>query len=233
MKKVDAKLLFCSPLSLSVWAIRKCYDSIDKSDTFENGIYKDTNDIGEKDKELMFGKIMDSGHYSTLEHINFTFDCTFSRAVLQEWSRHRIRSQSTKSTRYTLSKLRTLMKKVTQKDYLDYKEWGTSPLDSPIYELKSYIEENLMFIDSPVLLNKQVNYLISCFDLADYTNDKFKYCLPESWATSSIDTFNVRSLRNLFELRTSKRAHFEIQELSKKMLDTIPESHKPFFKEFY
>lgn len=94
---MKVELKFISPIELVVDGIRICYDSEDKSDSF-NG------KLGVKDKELIETIIRD-GHTSTLEHSLVTFKFNdISRAVLQEISRHRHTSPSVQSSRYTLKK---------------------------------------------------------------------------------------------------------------------------------
>ena len=85
----------------SIMAIRTCWDSFDRGDSTWDGF---SIRIGENDKKLIMN-VINKGHTSTLEHINFTFGVSgISRAMLIELSRHRIASMSVKSTRYTLKK---------------------------------------------------------------------------------------------------------------------------------
>lgn len=94
---MEVNLLYSTPLYIAIMAIRRCYDSMDKSDS---NIF----DLGEKDQDLL-RKIIKDGHTSTLEHIVFTFEINgISRACLQELARHRMASLSVQSTRYTLNK---------------------------------------------------------------------------------------------------------------------------------
>lgn len=216
--KIEARLLQHTPLSVALWAIRNCYDSFAKSDTLNKG-FELTSDLSLNDINLIKNKIMSSGHYSTLEHVTYTFETTFSRGILQEWSRHRIKSQSTKSTRYTLSKLRSLLSKIVEVGDENYQM------------AREYIKENIIDTTNPEIIELQIDYLINCRKVANLSNDEFKSALPESWGTRSVDTFNIRSLRNFFELRSSPRAHKDIVELSRKMYDTIPDNHKFLFQD--
>lgn len=102
---MNVTLLHNSPLEAVVKAIRKCYASEGKSDSgdIQRHLYY-KSELGSKDKALI-QRIIKSEHTSTLEHLTFTFDVDgLSRAALQEWSRHRMMSQSVQSTRYVLQK---------------------------------------------------------------------------------------------------------------------------------
>ena len=96
------KLLFHSPLWLASHAIRMSHDNHDKSDTVN------TDDlIGIKDRELIARVGNKLKHKSVLEQLYYQFEVSeISRAVLQEFSRHRMMSQVVKSTRYTLKELK-------------------------------------------------------------------------------------------------------------------------------
>ena len=63
-------------------------------------------------------------------------------------------------------------------------------------------------------------------------NDVSKYSLPECFKTSLVRTFNARSLQNFLELRTSKHALKEIQDLAKALFEVIPNEHKFLFEPF-
>ena len=64
-------------------------------------------------------------------------------------------------------------------------------------------------------------------------NDIAKYCMPECFKTSLVMTINARSLQNFLELRSSKHALWEIQDLAKDMYDAIPEEHKFLYESIY
>ena len=64
-------------------------------------------------------------------------------------------------------------------------------------------------------------------------NDISKYAIPENFKTSLVMTINARSLQNFLELRSSKHALWEIQNLAKDMYDAIPEEHKFLYESIY
>ena len=61
-------------------------------------------------------------------------------------------------------------------------------------------------------------------------NDITKYALPEAYKTALVMSINARALQNFLELRTSKHALWEIQELAREMYAVIPEDHQFLFE---
>lgn len=190
-----------------IQAIRTCWDSNDKCDSDNCNGY--CTKLGPKDEELIRKIVFKHKHHSTLEHLVYVFRISgISRGCLQELVRHRIASYSVKSTRYTLKEL---------KDTKDVKKFlyitGIELIDSKNIERLEYIQ---------MLLNDQ-----------NYKLDELKYLIPEAYLTELVFTINARSLRNFLSLRGSSSAHFEIRELSKKILDAIPTDHRIIFEDFY
>ena len=64
-------------------------------------------------------------------------------------------------------------------------------------------------------------------------NDISKYAIPENFKTSLVMTINARSLQNFLELRSSKHALWEIQDLAKAMYEAIPNEHKFLFDDIF
>ena len=50
--------------------------------------------------------------------------------------------------------------------------------------------------------------------------------MPEAYKTSLVMTINARSLQNFLELRSSKHALWEIQNLAKEIYNILPDDHK-------
>lgn len=209
------KLLHHTPLFVCSTAIRKCWASEDKSDSYYKrewnhllGCYDDAELVcGEKDKALIHRIGNQNKHSSTLEHLVYTFDIDgISRACLQEVARHRMASYSVKSTRYTLKELRD----VPSSDYYKFLvDTGDALLN----------EANFMTLE---MVQKALQL----------GNDKVKYMLPEAYKTSLVMTINARSLQNFLALRTSKHALWEIRDLANEMYNKLPEDHKYLFTDF-
>jgi thymidylate synthase (FAD) len=199
---MEVKLLHYTPLLVCANAIRTCWQSFDKSD---NG--------GEKDRELIDRVGNKYKHASTLEHLNYNFYIKgISRALLQELARHRMASLSVKSTRYTLKEL---------KDEPAFSE-------ADIERAKKYLVfTNVALVDDMSI--KALENLRQVL-VEGISNDKAKYCLPESYKTELTWSVNARSLQNFLRLRSSKQALWEIRELAHKIYNTLPEDHKYLFE---
>ena len=199
------KLLSYTPLEIINTAIRTCWDSHDKSDN-----------LGEKDLDLIKRVILQNKHESCGEHCVFNFFIQgISRLNLMELTRHRLASYSVKSTRYTLKELRnetefTIKDKERASKYINLTD------NNNVDECSIQALENVRR-----LVNNAVNYNV--------TQDLIKYALPECYKTDLTFSINVRSLRNLLKLRTSKTAHFEIRNLAYKLYEALPEEFKFLF----
>jgi thymidylate synthase (FAD) len=192
------KLLHNTPLEICSKAIRTCWDS-----------HKNSDNGGEKDKELIDRVGNKFKHSSTLEHLNYNFYISgISRALLQELARHRIASLSVKSTRYTLKELKN------EEEFLD----------TDFERAKQY----LVFTDIDEVNIASIKALENLRVILKngISNDKAKYVLPESYKTELTWSINARSLQNFLNLRSSKEALWEIRDLAKMIFDNLPEEHK-------
>ncbi len=199
---MQVTLLHHTPLIVCANAIRTCWQSFDKSD---NG--------GEKDKELIDRVGNKFKHASTLEHLYYNFYIKgISRALLQELARHRMASLSVKSTRYTLKELKNEIE-FTLKDIDRAKKYLVFTNVAIVDEMSIKALENLRKVLAQGI-----------------SNDKAKYCLPESYKTELTWSINARSLQNFISLRSSKSALWEIRELASKIYDALPEDHKYLFE---
>ena len=236
---MTVELLHSTPLWVCAKAIRRCWASEGKSDTYidddgqawydeGNGRLQSGFECGEKDKELIHRVGNKFKHASTLEHLVYTFDINgISRACLQEVARHRIASYSVKSTRYTLKEL---------KDEAPFEVWSGNEAGISREEQARRVEKYCVFHKDAYLDDVQAvgSILTHISDmLKDGTsNDIIKYCLPEAYKTSLVMTINARSLQNFLSLRTSKSALWEIRLLAKAMYNALPEEHKYLFEDY-
>ena len=196
------KLLHATPLEVVDIAICKCYSNKphDELEKIQARITKVANV---------------SKHSSTIEHLNYSFDIDgISRAVLQELARHRIASYTVKSTRYTLQELKK--EDVFTCDDEDMKRASKYVVLTDDYIINCYIVLTLDDLRNVVAKGAP--------------NDKAKYCMPEAYKTSLVMTINARSLQNFLELRTSKHALKEIQELARAVFEALPSDHKFLFR---
>lgn len=194
-------LLQHTSLTVCAQAIRTCWQSFDKSD-----------EGGQKDRDLIDRVGNKFKHASTLEHLVYTFYIQgISRALLQELSRHRLASPSVKSTRYTLKELKN-EECFTCKDLERAQKYLVFTGDERVDSMSIQALENLR-----QLLNEGIS------------NDKAKYCLPESYKTELTWTINARSLQNFLTLRSDKSALWEIQNLAHALYQALPEEHRYLF----
>ena len=190
-----------TPLLVCSNAIRTCWQSFDKSD-----------DGGEKDQELIDRVGNKFKHASTLEHLVYNFYIKgISRALLQELARHRMASPSVKSTRYTLKELKN-------EESFDVKDVERAS--------KYLVMTGVELVDEMSIRALENLRLVL---LQGISNDKAKYCLPESYKTELTWTINARSLQNFLTLRSDKSALWEIQNLAHALYDALPEEHKYLF----
>lgn len=216
---MNVTLLHTTSLAIAIKAIRKCYASEEKSDSFI-ALYgdwqyeQDQLVLGDKDQALI-KRIIAAGHDSVLEHIQFTFDIDgVSRGLLQQFARHRIGvSPSVRSTRYTLGKIK-------QEAHPFTSHAGLLAVD------KYLVKSGNDFVDYNSIVQLEE---VRQGALAGIFNDDLKYMLPESFITSMIVTFNARSLRHFFKLRLDSRAHWEIRALALKLFHLIPTNHMVLF----
>ena len=224
------ELVAHTKLGVAVLAVRNCYDSLKNSDTLKNSdewskenltrnaIVGDTDRLGKADKDLLL-HILNNKHTSTLEHIVYTFVLSrVPRSVLQELVRHRIASYSIKSSRYTLCK------ELRNEEPFISNSYGELISQEVFDRASRYIA---------IYKESMREQIFSLEILRDYIvrndirkSDEAKHLLPEAWLTNIIMTINLRSLRNLLQLRTSDSAYSEIKDLALNMHYMLPNEHK-------
>lgn len=165
------------------------------SDYLSSGV-PDCNDLRFR-VQSEIDRLREPKHDSVLEHVNYSFRLKFSRALLQELSRHRHASESVQSTRYAL-------KKVINAGNCSYMT-GDCAVDF-------YTAEAMKTVIG--MVKKKMS------------NDIVKYVLPESFMTENVYTINARSLRNLLYLRTHSKALKEFRDLGMAMYEELPEEHR-------
>ncbi len=219
--KID--LLQHSSLEVTAHAIRTCWQSFDNSD-----------DGGEKDKDLINRVGNKFKHGSTLEHLTYTFYIAgVSRALLQELARHRIASPSVKSTRYTLKELKDEASFTDGMSMAELLKAYTNP--DEVYKDKHVVRAGKYLVYTDVLgvdfasIVALENLRLMLVD--GVSNDKAKYCLPESYKTELTWSINARSLQNFLSLRSTKAALWEIRDLAVAIYETLPEDHQYLFSQ--
>lgn len=170
--------------------------------------------IASYDAEKFIGKLVNFGHESVIEHLNYNFFIEdVSRAVLQEISRHRHVSLSVKSSRWALNKFISNMKKYV-----------------PRFDKYKLTEEHNQILSELDFLSFEIDKLMQEASQKGIPNDVLKYYIQESITTSMMFTVNARELLHIFNLRTKPNVLFEFRELCKKLYDSLPEEHKFIYK---
>lgn len=176
---------------------RTCYQSYEYSDN-----------MGEKDINLL-KKLVKLGHHSVLEHCVLTFELKgYSRAVLQQVSRHRMASTSVQSTRYTINKM------VDNYDFHNYHEYFVEVDDLTDAINSQNVERTISILKEQIIDGEKL------------PNDKIKYTFPESLKVTSQLTINLRSLMNFMKQRLDSHALWEIREMAKLMYDELDDNYK-------
>ena len=218
---MNVELMQHTSLEVTAHAIRTCWQSFENSD-----------EGGEKDLALIDRVGNKFKHASTLEHLVYTFYLSgVSRALLQELARHRMASLSVKSTRYTLKELKDETTFTNGMSMLQLKEKYTNPKE--VYADKHVLRANKYLVFTDVLgvdfasIVALENLRLMLVD--GVSNDRAKFCLPESYKTELTWTVNARSLQNFISLRSGKSALWEIQDLANMVYDTLPKDHQYLF----
>lgn len=162
------------------------------------GAFELMETMTEENIEKILKVIMRSGHFSALEHASYTFAIDgVSRALTHQLVRHRIASFNQQSQRYvTLS----------------------GEPDAVIPESISGDAELSALFDTAV--DTAYNTYQELID-AGISAEDARYVLPNASITKIVTTMNIRELLHFFELRSCRRAQWEIQELSNKMLEAV------------
>lgn len=182
-------------------ACRTCYSA----DSPIN-LYDSTND--EVKMLSLVERIISSGHYSTIEHIQVSFAISnISRACSHQLVRHRHMSFSQKSQRY--------VKEKGQFDYLIPPTINSNP------ELKQKFEEFMGEISKKYLE----------FTEAGIPAEDARAVLPNACATSMVTSLNLRELIHIANLRLCTRAQYEIRTLVKLMCEELIKE-EPWLKNY-
>lgn len=172
-------------------ACRTCYSA----DSPYN-IYQGSDD--EEKMLKLIERVVSSGHYSTIEHIQVTFAISnVSRACTHQLVRHRHMSFSQKSQRY-----------VKEKGQFDY-------LIPPTIEK----DENLKakFVE----FMGEISKVYTEFVEAGIPAEDARAVLPNACATSIVASLNLREMIHLANLRLCTRAQYEIRMMVKAMCDEL------------
>ena len=184
-------------------ACRTCYSA----DSPEE-IYNSCNAQNDEKALNLIRRVISSGHYSTIEHIQISFAVSgISRACSHQLVRHRHVSFSQKSQRY-----------VKEKEQFDY-------------IIPPSVEKN------PEICEKFKRFMSEISDFyieltnADIPAEDARFVLPNAASTSMVVSMNLRELIHISNLRLCSRAQSEIRTLVKLMCEEVIKS-EPWLKEY-
>ncbi len=190
-------------------------------------------------------------HHSIIEHATLSYLIQgTSRGVLQEHARHRLQAISVRSTRYTMSsvinaftasqeakehfdffleKLLALnLFVITDRAYLEieirsiYDKLMFQYKRNPQYLQDAVAKSSLPFIEEHKGDAQALYTALECGKKKRNVGDGFKHIVSDNWKVDMVVTFNIRSLKNYFDLRDSGAAWFQIQWLAEEMKKVTP-----------
>lgn len=168
------------------------------------------NKISKEDKLKLIKKVMDSGHHSIAEHINFTIGIDgISRSCSHQLVRHRLCTYSQQSQRY-----------INMKDKKGF--------DFVIPEkLKTKTEMAHRYIDMMHTIKDFYDELIH----EGLLPEDARYILPNATCTNITMSTNLRNLMHVMGLRLCSRAQWEIRAVYKSIANQLIEKYS-FLKDY-
>lgn len=174
--------------------------------------YKSESNITDNSAEKFVRKLLQLGHYAVIEHASISYRVICDRGVTHEIVRHRLFSYCQESTRYC-----------------DYKG-GVTFVIPPWFEYieGTYDPDDGIFVDDHD--NPGSVWLYAMFDAeknyknlrkAKQTPQQARSVLPNSLKTEIVISGNLRQWRHFFKLRCSVKAHPQMQEVARMLLEDI------------
>lgn len=173
--------------------------------TSKKGLGEAWDDAIWGDNERIIRNVVNMGHESVLEHMNFTFGIEgVSRVLLAQLTRQRIASFSVQNQRYTGANL----------DLVIPDSMATAGLLDEVVEAKKAVRK---------LYEKAVSLGVP--------EEDARYFTLQAGKTQLVMTMNARELRHFFSLRCCNRAQWEIRELADRMLRICREEAPAVFED--
>ena len=170
-------------------AARLCYAPVGAAVLMET--------LSEERIEKVLRTILESGHFSTLEHASYTFAIDgVSRAMTHQLVRHRLASYNQQSQRY-----------------VTFRE-----------EPEFIVPDSVVEAGAAEEYDAAVRAAFAAYaDLVErgVPAEDARYLLPNACETKIVVTMNIRELLHFFELRCCNRAQWEIREVACRMLELV------------
>ncbi len=206
------------------------------------------------DSDLLANLAWVHHHHSIIEHATLSFLVQgTSRGVLQEHARHRLQAISVRSTRYTMSSvINAFVASLESSDgfafflekLLDFNLFVITDEKYLAIEIKAIYdklqfqyEKDHEFITNAIAKSSlpfieeckgDAETLFEAFQMGKKkrnVGDGFKHVVSDNWKVDMVVTFNIRSLKNYFDLRDSGAAWFQIQWLAQAMKEVTPQKY--------
>jgi thymidylate synthase (FAD) len=208
-----------------------------------------------EDSELLDALAWVHHHHSIIEHTTLSYWVRgTSRGVLQEHARHRIQSISVRSTRYTMSSVinafvaATLSEEGFERFARHLRDLDLLVVADPEYqnvEFRSMYDKlrfqydrdpdafladavaksSMAVIEKGPLEGQALYEALEAGKKKRNVGDAFKHIVTDNWKVDMVVTFNLRSLKNYFDLRDSGAAWFQIRWLAEAMKAATPEKY--------
>ncbi len=216
MAKVRLLSYTPDPQLIVAAAARMCY-APEKADVLIDKLAADPEQT-----EKYIKMLMELGHDSVVEHVNFTFVIEdVSRSLLAQLTRHRIASYSVRSQRYVSE---------SAFGYITPPAIAADPEAKKVFDeamenaRASYQKLSEILTEGYIReqgIDPSDKKAVSA--LRKQAAEDARFVLPNACATQLVMTMNVRSLYNFFEHRCCSRAQWEIRELANQMLALVKE----------
>ena len=201
------------PVKTVAQAAKLCYSS---SNIEELG-----NNLTEEKARSFVEMLSELGHESPLEHASFTFGIEgISRAVLAQFTRHRIASYSVKSQRYVSEKMFDFVLPPEIEKSSEAKEIylkAMSDAQSSYDKLAEILTEQR----TKELVKDGMDESAAHKAAVKLANEDARFVLPNACETKMVVTMNTRSLLNFFKHRCCNRAQWEIRYVAEQMLKEV------------
>jgi thymidylate synthase (FAD) len=193
--------------TLAAYTSRHCWESTKK--------YSDDPKNNNEIDKLLTKKLIEMGHDTPLQAINYVFDVEgITKSLQAQWTRHKIGlGWSFRSTRYV-----------------------TASSNSFVYNTYDYIKEKEK-VEELLKLDEEMNKkAVETFDKKlelGSTKQDGRKVMPVSFATHCSFFANARAMRHLFKLRLEKHAEWEIRRMSGIMLEELMKVTPDIYSDIY
>ena len=216
---MKVKLLSCTsnPIDVMWVAARTCYS--EKSPVEMWDVLYNPEKLEDNKRLNLVKSVLDSGHMSIAEHVNFTFAIEgISRACSHQLVRHRLCTFSQQSQRYVeikedIGELCHLLLEL-QRDAKDKLDKTVATFEKTEELLNKYfVMETVIPETMEAYLNDLITY--KRYIEMGYKAEQARAVLPNATKTNIVVTTNLRNLIHVSELRLCTRAQKEIRQLFK------------------